>query len=784
LDIINIMIMQENIFEKDYKIYLVCFFIILALPFVNFQPWLSPPAWGKAIIFRIIISFFIYIFLYRVIAEKKYNIFKEIIKNKIVILLLILLLLYLLATVFSLDPRFSFWGSPLRSGGSLNYILFIIFAVLAFLIIKKKDWKKLWDFSFLIGVLVTLVALAQKLRIFSGFIIPHSDRAIGTMGGAPFLALYLCLLLFMAFSFGINTAGKKKWLYFASSAFFIFGVILSGSRGAILGVLIGFLFYVLFYPSQKIRLVKIASLGFLALIVLGLWILNSQPSLVAKIEQNKIAGNAFERVWSSVEPMFNVKSFSLYDISSSVFKDRTASWIISIKALKEKPLLGYGPENFSIAFDKYYNMSLPGLNEGTDWWDRAHNFIFDISVAEGVPALVVFLLLFIFLFLKLQKNKSVLKHGLQATFIVYLINNLFNFDVFSTFLLFFFSVAFALYLTSEKPNLEKKSFNKKENPFRTIAFVIAFILLLSFMWFGALKPLWINKEINVALSYLEQGRKDLAIQKMENVLTKKSNIRNYTLLQYVEIVNISMNIPPAPTAETRLQLTQKTASALKESVTLRPYYTRSWWALNIYTNYFLGVLQNPSDELKQEAVGFCQKARELSPGHWKIIKDCTTTYLTLENYDTALEAAQKCLDVKPDEGICWIRKAMAHIGLGNIDEAKKDIEEAKNVNYPEKYDLTQRSQIVGFYNSMLKKDTINEQTRQFLYQELITLYQDLIAASVHEYNIDSPQYHASLAYIYEQAGNQEKAREEASIVLKLAPEAAKSVDEFLKNFHP
>jgi tetratricopeptide (TPR) repeat protein len=772
--------MQGNIFEKDYKIYLIGFFIIAALPFVNFQPWLSPPAWGKAIIFRIIISFFIYLFLYRVITEKKYSIFKELLKNKIVLLLLVLLLLYVLSTIFSLDPHFSFWGSPLRAGGSLNYILLIIFSILAFLIVKDKDWQKLWDISFLMGILITLVAAAQKLNIFSGFIIPRTDRAIGTIGGPAFLALYLCLLLFMALSFAIKTKSKKRWVYLGAALLYLLGVVLSGSRGAILAVGITSVFYALFYPSKKLKWLKISSLACAVLIVLFFWAISGHPALIKELEQNKIAGNAFERIWSSVEPLFTIKSFSLYDVSFAVFRERKASWIISSRALKEKPLLGFGPENFSIAFDKYFDISLPRIEEGNMWWDRAHNFIFDISVTAGIPTLIVFLLLLGFLLFKLQKDKDIIKHGLQATFIAYIINNLFNFDVFSTFLLFFFAVAYTLHLTSKKPNLEPKPLKVNENPFRSAAFVIAFIVLLFFIWFGALKPLWINKEINVANAYLSQGKKDLAIQKMENILTQKSNIRNYTLLQYVEIVNVSMNVPPLPTPEKRLQLTQKASEALKESSTLRPYYTRTWWSLNIYSNYFLGVLQNPPEEIKKEAIEYCQKAKELSPEHWKILKDCTTTYLTLEDYDNAIKAADECIALKPSEGICRIRKAMACLALGQLDLAKENVEAAKQRNYPEQYEFAQRSQIIGFYNSLLKKD-INQETKEYLYSQLIELYQGLISSSLEIYKKDNPQYHASLAYVYKQSGDMKKAKEEAEIVLQLAPDAAKTADEFLKD---
>ncbi len=63
-------------------IYLAGFFFILFLSLVNLPPWFSPPDWGKVIIFRIIASFLIFVFLslllFHQLARSSFSIIKAI----------------------------------------------------------------------------------------------------------------------------------------------------------------------------------------------------------------------------------------------------------------------------------------------------------------------------------------------------------------------------------------------------------------------------------------------------------------------------------------------------------------------------------------------------------------------------------------------------------------------------------------------------------------------------------------------------------------------------------
>jgi len=150
---------MENILpEKYHKIFLIAFFVILALPIVSVPPWFHPAPWGKAVIFRIIMAILLFLFILLLFFNKKGNssflYFKKALfdRQSKAFLPLLLLMFYwvwfLLATIFSKDPFYSFWESPFRAGGFLNLSFYIIFCVLAYLILRGGDWIKLFKFFF------------------------------------------------------------------------------------------------------------------------------------------------------------------------------------------------------------------------------------------------------------------------------------------------------------------------------------------------------------------------------------------------------------------------------------------------------------------------------------------------------------------------------------------------------------------------------------------------------------------------------------------------------------
>ncbi len=768
---------------KDSKlrwVYLIGFCLILALPLLNLPPWFSPPDWGKTIVFRIILSILIFLFIWQILSKPSdANLrIKCESTNKVALYLLVALFgIFLLATIFSLDPHFSLWGSPYRSGGFLNFAFYIIFAILAFLIIREKDWQKIWDFAIVIGIFVSIIAIFQQLNLLSEIFIPFSYRPASTIGGPIFLAIYLLLLSFLVLSFGIKEKNfSKRIFYFLALFLFLFVISLTWARAAFIGLGIGFLFFIFFYPKKLIWL-KVSFLIIFLLGIFGVFYINTHPELQPPqfLQKSKLLQD-----WPDVMARLSVKT--------AIEDSRISGWKVSLGALRDRLILGYGPENFSIGFDEYYDPALPGIEKMPgvvhSWWDRAHNFIFDIGVTAGVPALIIYLALFGVLFWQLQRlkhypnlriasestNDSIIAHGIQATFIAYLVANFFSFDTFSTYLISFLLIGYSLHLVSY-PNLRmiSESTNKnltrnilvKLKQYRGVIIFICFVSLIWFIWIFNLKPFQINTEVNRAVYESENNLCQNALDRMEKILPKHSFLDNYLRLQYVTIIQncTKENIKPAE------ELAQKATQILKENIKNRPYYTRNWLLLGSYTNVLIEKNTRPelAEGLKQETNFYFEKANQLSPRRQEVFTEWIRTDLLTSNYLAAETKAQTCIDLNEKLGECYWLMGLSQAGLKNIEKSDYYIKiaEEKGFNTQSKNSLYG---LIGVYI-----DTKN-------YSGLVETYSKLI-----EIEPQNPQYHASLATCYKEIGDFENAKKEALKVLELKPETREEVEKFLES---
>jgi len=825
--------MKNNSQNKFYWLYLTGIFLILALPLLSIAPWFHPAAWGKSIVFRIIFSILIFFSIWEILFKKEVSkVFKDAIQRistvKIPFWVLTSLFgIFALATIFSLNPSFSFFGSPYRAGGFLTLGLLIIFAIFLFLVIKKKDWQKLLDFTILIGAMAALLGIFQKFGLLSHYLMPYQSQVISTMGGPMFFALYEILLIFLALTFGIIAKGKKKIFYFSAFIIIFIGILLAASRSIFFGLAIGFPFFIFFYPVKsdkvgispkaklfnwvnplknisdkkhikKIILVKILTGILLILGVLGIFWLKTQPQTVQSLKENRTFGTTFARTWSIIGES---------NIPQYIMRSRGNSWEMLSKGIKDRPLLGYGPENLSVAFDKYYDPALLGIKSGTGaegkWWDRGHNFAFDISISAGIPALIIYLLLFGVILWQLQRIKkhqrqsaiiggnqnSIIAHGLQATFIGYLTANFFNFDVFSTYLIFFLLIAYSFHLISSSKenniNINQEKLVSEYSEPKPWKYIFIFILCLLLVWFILsynIKPLQVNKGVNRVVALREKA-KSLAkenpeaikkaypniLEKADGLLNSGTFIENYLRLQYIDTISAGTEIMP----EKKLALSQKAVEILEKCVELRPNYTRSWLYLAIFSNRILESNSNLTPEqkidLNQKINFWLEKALQLSPKRPDIFLVWTKNCLTNKEYQKAEEKADQCLEADPGHGDCLWAKSLALASLGKIEESSMYMEKAAKDGYRTEA-KSALGQLVKVYSN-LAKDT-GEIT---YYEILIGFYQKLIKLDYNNF-----QYHASLAYAYGIVGDYDKSREEAAIVLKLSPESKANVDEFLK----
>ena len=137
-------------------------------------------------------------------------------------------------------------------------------------------------------------------------------------------------------------------------------------------------------------------------------------------------------------------------------------WHIAFEGWKQRPLLGWGPENFIIIFQRDFDPSyfVPAAGFGA-WFDRAHSVIFDyLARRPARSGSLAISSIFVCIFTVFKRKEKPGEHGekgqqntrelwVRALFLglpfAYLVQALVLFDVLPIYLPLFMYFAFAVY---------------------------------------------------------------------------------------------------------------------------------------------------------------------------------------------------------------------------------------------------------------------------------------------------------------------------------------------------
>ncbi|MFH1656777.1 MAG: O-antigen ligase family protein, partial [Candidatus Nealsonbacteria bacterium] len=535
------------------------------------------------------------------------------------------------------------------------------------------------------------------------------------------------------------------------------------------------------YPNSKFKKIKIYLGVFLIIIFCFAYFakiyLDSHPENYQKMPL--LVANTIDR------------SLNMFEGPKSA-ESRISIWKISLNAIKEKPILGWGPENFIIAFDKYYNPSLPKIGElepegySREWFDRAHNFIFEITVTAGIITLLIYFYFFGYLIWQLQKTKrknpkiSLICHGLQATFLAYFTTLLVSFDSVSTYIISFLLIGYSLYLI-EQSNLisfkEEKKLDKisyKLYKLRYTIIIIILLITLQFIYNYNLKPLYLNKEINLALLYANSWQ-EKECEKALNIINKihllKSNgiIDNYLRQKKASIIYRCLTKIKNEKSE---DLLRQNIQLLEKNIEKNPKHVLNFILAGEYINILIKEKNKLTEnifieteenlKLKEQSDYFFKKALELSPKRQLILKDWADTQTITGQYLKAEKNLEKCINLNPFYCRCsWYM--------------------ALNKGYQKDYqEFEYYSKIAKENNCKIEsieslQEVVNMYIRNNDYNGLIETYPKLIPITADP--LEKAQLYASLATSYKEIEEMEKAREQVLKILELIPSLPKNIQQ-------
>ncbi len=303
-------------------------------------------------------------------AGEYLNRLRQIVKSPLFIGLTTFTVAFLIAGFVGINPHFSFWSNFERGEGGLQLLhLYVFFVLLLTLFRSDKEWKLLAGTFVAAAVLMILYGVGANLNI--GRLIGSggwSQRFSGSLGNSAYVAAYLIFATFFAV-----LAIRKKLLLAILVALFGLFLILTGTRGAYIGVFVGVIGAIIYMAVQSKKWRKPA-LGILAaLIVLGgaLFALKNTA-----IVQHSPAKRIFE-----------------ISLSAQTFGTRLAAWRIAWKGFLERPIFGWGPGNYLYLFQHINDPAFYNVQTGDygAWFDEAHSIVFDNLAETGVVGTLAFL---------------------------------------------------------------------------------------------------------------------------------------------------------------------------------------------------------------------------------------------------------------------------------------------------------------------------------------------------------------------------------------------------------
>lgn len=726
--------------------------LALLTPLVVSKLYIQPFVTPRTLYFRIIVELLLVFYLWLVAKQPKYQ---PNWKHPFVYSVLIFTLAMILSGIFGAQWNHSFWGTLSRSGGIFNWLHFLVYFLILISVLKDKvDWT--WFLKIFAGVtfLVSLYAWAQRMGI-SAVYESGVYRLTGTIGNAAFLAGLLLFGIF-AFLYLFVSSKDKYWrvYYIVGAISNLMIMALSQTRGTMLGLATAvFLGFIILSFSQKQVGKKAANIYRVILLL----------SIIFVIGIFSFRDSAF------VKHNTLLNRFTSIDLSDTTTQTRLYAWRGGLEAFKDKPIFGWGVDNFNIAYNHYFDAGFYNYVQTESWFDRAHNQLIEYLTTTGVIGLLSYLLIWYFAvasIFKLRKKEKIDHYQtilLLGVLVAYFVHNLLVFDSVSTLLSFFFVLAFIYFL--DQGDSEEVE-DKKSKTYAKILPWLALILLLV-----------INIKINIPLDLSAKDAREVMQQFEYKNYTNNSvydrmdksldrNLPwNWELISHYEspIINL-IREPGAPVDFDRaLQSVKNIESKISKLDNHSLEDSKIYYIFSrIYT---LLVEVSPSEYYKERAEYYLSRAIELSPERLPAMYVSAQLKVFEGDYDGAAKIMDQAIAINPNIAQTYWSYALIYSERPeDQDRMFTYIKEAvaKKMTFT---NITYIENILPIF----QQDPIDYDSLEYLYTQAINL------------DRKDPQWYASLAAVYKEKGEKEKAIDTVKKILEIDPEYQPQVLEFIKD---
>lgn len=719
----------------------------LLVPLVISTDLYFPFVTGKAHLFRLLVEVAFALYLVLILRDRSYLPKRNFLLWSILGFSVILGV----ATIFAESPMRSFWSNFERMEGYVMILhLFAMFIAASAVMRGRQIWLWLFNTSLVISIIMGIEGFHDMAN--------GIERIAGTLGNSSYLGVYALLHMFIAgFLLAGILRGKRfveaMWpsiLYIVAILFNAAVLYQTGTRGSVVGLAVGvFLISILLAIFEK-GLKKKIGLGILIAVVV----------VVAFFGAFK--NQPFIKNHDLLYRFSSLITFDVNAVLQNQGEGRVLLWGVAAKGVQERPILGWGQDNFGYVFAKYYN---PEMYSQEQWFDRTHDVFLDWLIAGGVLALLGYLSLFVALLMMLWKEpkgsvsakewsytEKAIFTGMIAA---YFVHNLFVFDNLASYIIFFLLLAYvsSRYDSMAAP-VENDSRPLVENASTQalIAIVVA-ALCVGTVYYVVYKPYMAGKDLIYALQpNLVNAATHQPLSNEESAqyrLTEIKKALSYNTFGDTEIRErltdiagnafAALSTPDSPVVPQVLKdYDDLLASEYKKQLAETPTDPRPYI---LYGNYLQKTGQY------ELALTYINKAVALSPNKQPFLYQKGTTLIALGKADEGLAVLKQAYDLAPANPEAKVLYAVGLIYSGKYDQAKTFMNGDIS--------LTADSRVLQAYLSMNR------------FADIVDIIKTKIAADP-----NNGQLHMSLAGVYLKMHQGQNAIKEIQAAIKIAPQFA------------
>lgn len=389
----------------------------------------------------------------------------------------------LVSTVFSVSPQRSMWSTYERMQGMVDLAHWFAFTVVVTSVFRSmSNWRSLLNVNLAVSLAMSLMGLVQHYQIhaLAPRYLKETSRLDVTLGNPTFVGAFMMVNAaiaagFLAQSLASNRQAASRpelavrgrrprratrrpargeaypadlglwmWrLFWATTLVLdIWIMSLSGTRGAAVGLFAALGALGLGYALWgRLRAARLASVGLVVLLAVGVlaFVVARETSAFRTLADKNVTLSRLSLVGTERD-----------DGSLGL---RWESVKAGLRGFLARPILGWGPDNYTVAYDRY--IPAESFANSTESFDQAHNKLVEELTTKGLVGFVTYISLWALMMITVARKvraggpaEQLFILLIGAALAGYFVQNLFLFDTPATILQFVLLLGFTVNLGS------------------------------------------------------------------------------------------------------------------------------------------------------------------------------------------------------------------------------------------------------------------------------------------------------------------------------------------------